>query len=142
MSPGPSAHLSWAELSCHDGTLYPADWRLTRAPDLAATFEAVRILLGGSPIVILSGYRTEAYNATLEGAAAKSQHVQGRALDIWHPSIEPRDIYLTILKAQRIGALPLLGGLGVYRSFVHMDVRPKPPTEHLAVWTGKGVTLP
>lgn len=139
---GPSSHLSWAELACHDGTPYPDDWRLDRAVSLAVTFEDVRALLGGMPIVILSGYRTEAYNHLLEGAASKSQHVQGRALDIWHAGMEPRDVFQTLLHAANAGALPLLGGLGLYRSFVHMDVRPRMIKGHLTLWTGKGVLAP
>ena len=141
---GPSPHLSWSELACHDHarTPYPTIWRADRAVQLAQTFEKVRELLGNVAIVILSGYRTEAFNATLEGAASKSQHVQGRALDIWHQAHEPIDIYRMLRVAQEDGRLPLLGGLGLYRSFVHMDVRPKVPAGHLATWAGRGVTLP
>lgn len=141
MSSGPSAHLLWSELACHDGSFYPLEWREDRAVALALTFEDVRALLGNTPVVILSGYRTEKYNATLEGAASKSQHVQGRALDIWHHAHEPRAVYTTIKLAQRDGALPLLGGLGLYRTFVHMDVRLKVPKGHLATWSGAGVRL-
>lgn len=140
MRRGPSEHLLWTELACHDGTPYPDKWRKSRAVELAETFEDVRALLGGQPIVILSGYRTEAYNATLEGAASKSQHVQGRALDIWHPSLEPVAVWSAIHAA--LDRLPLLGGLGLYRTFVHMDVRPRVPEGHLAVWAGHGITLP
>ena len=142
MSRGPSPHLSWSELACRDGTPYPVIWRASRAVTLAATFEAVRALLGDHPIVILSGYRTEAYNATLEGAASKSQHVQGRALDIWHDALEPVTVFTMLRHAQAQGFLPDLGGLGLYRSFVHVDVRPKPADGHLALWGGRGVTVP
>lgn len=138
---GPSSHLSWSELACHDGTPYPAEWRNDRAAVLALMFEAVRELLGGLPLVILSGYRTAAYNSTLEGAASKSQHVQGRALDLAHPKRSARDVFTAIRAAQQRGELPLLGGLGLYKTFVHMDVRPKVPKGHLAIWTGTGVTL-
>lgn len=141
MSQGPSAHLSWKELACHDGTPYPHDWRFDRAVSLAVTFEDVRAILGNRPIVILSGYRTEAYNSRLEGAASKSQHVQGRALDLTHPELSPREMYDAIRYVQVDGGLPLLGGIGLYRTFVHIDVRPKVPKGHLAVWTGKGVRL-
>lgn len=142
MSDGPSAHLSWKELECHDGTPYPVRWRASRAAMLAETFEKARLLLGGVPIVILSGYRTAAYNMTLEGAASKSQHIEGRALDIWHPAMEPREIWLVLHAASRDGRLPLLGGLGLYRSFLHLDVRPKVPVGHMATWAGTGVELP
>lgn len=139
---GPSQHLSWRELACKDGTAYPHAWRLDRAVVLAVTFEDIRTLLGNQPLIINSGYRTAAYNARLEGAAVKSQHVEGRAIDFRHPVFSPREVFTRIRSAQRRGHLPLLGGLGLYRSFVHMDVRPKMPKGHLAVWSGKGVTVP
>lgn len=139
---GPSAHLLWAELACHDGTPYPSEYRGDRAVMLAATFEHVRELLGNVPLVILSGYRTPAYNATLEGAASKSQHIEGRALDIWHPTMSPRGMFTTILREAQRGSLPLLGGLGLYKTFVHLDVRPKVPKGHLALWGGSGIALP
>lgn len=140
---GPSAHLSWAELACHDDakTPYPVEWRADRAVVLARTFEAVRALLGDSPLVILSGYRTKAYNSKLEGAALSSQHVQGRALDIAHGTLTPKEMYIRILSAQRRGVLPDLGGLGLYKTFVHIDVRPK-QLGRLARWPGAGVILP
>lgn len=138
---GPSVHLSWRELQCHDGTPYPSEWRDDRAHVLGMTFEAVRDLLGGLPLVILSGYRTAAYNSTVEGAALNSQHVQGRALDIAHPRLSARAVFDRIFAAQRRGELPLLGGLGLYGTFVHMDVRPKSQPGHLATWTGKGISL-
>ncbi len=138
---GPSSHLSWKELACHDGTEYPHAWRLDRAVVLAATFEDARAILGNRPLVILSGYRTEAYNSRLEGAASKSQHVQGRAIDFCHPELKPREIFDALRSVHIDGGLPLLGGLGLYRTFVHFDVRPKFPKGHLATWAGAGVTL-
>jgi hypothetical protein len=141
---GPSSHLSWAELACRDAarTPYPAQWRLDRAVVLAVTFEDIRALLGDQPLTVNSGYRTPAYNARLEGSAVKSQHVEGRAIDFTHPTLTPRQVFLAIRAAQRAGTLPLLGGLGLYRGFVHMDVRPKNPPRHLAMWAGKGLTVP
>lgn len=141
---GPSPHLFWSELACHDAaaTPYPHAWRFERATALAATFEDVRALLGAVPLVILSGYRTPAYNATLEGAAEKSQHVEGRAIDLWHPTLQPKAMYQVIEREARRGHLPLLGGLGLYRTFIHLDVRAKVPKGHLARWAGTGVALP
>lgn len=138
---GPSPHLTWSELACHDGTPYPHHWRDDRAVTLGLTFEHVRELLGGTPILILSGYRTPAYNSRLEGAALKSQHVEGRAIDICHPQIEPRAVFAAVMAAQRRGELPLLGGVGLYRTFVHLDVRPK-AGRRVALWAGAGVRLP
>jgi uncharacterized protein YcbK (DUF882 family) len=139
---GPSAHLSWRELACKDGTAYPREWRDDRAVVLAVTFEDVRALLGDRPLTVNSGYRTPAYNARLEGSAVKSQHVEGRAIDFTHPTLTPRQVFSAIRAAQRRGELPLLGGLGFYRGFVHFDVRPRSRPGYLATWAGKGLTVP
>lgn len=143
---GPSLHLSWNELGCWNhqprrfgrfspGELiapYPQQWRDTRAMLAADNFEAVRELLGGLPLTVHSAYRTEDYNAIVDGAKL-SQHVQGRAIDFSHASLPPREIFVRLKEAAAAGKLPLLGGLGSYRTFVHMDVRPK-VGNHLAVW--------
>lgn len=143
---GPSLHISWNELACWNhqqrrfgrfspGELvaaYPQQWRDTRAVQIADNFEAVRALLGNVPMAIHSAYRTEDYNA-LVGGAKMSQHVQGRALDFTHKFFPPREVFLRLKEAAAAGKLPLLGGLGSYKTFVHMDVRPK-VGGHLAVW--------
>lgn len=143
---GPSVHLTWNELSCWNHTgetwtkfapgeriaAYPQQWRENRAQQLALLFEAVRECLGDEPLTILSAYRTEDYNAHV-GGAKMSQHVQGRALDIRHKSLKPREVFARLLELSKAGELPLLGGLGSYRTFVHMDIRPK-VGGHLATW--------
>jgi len=133
---GPTRHLSWRELACHDGTPYPDAWRSNRAVTLGLTFETIRRLLGDRPLAILSGYRTAAYSSRLEGAASHSQHVEGRALDLSHPTLTSREVHGMILAA--LGELPMLGGLGLYRTFVHVDVRPR-LTGRVAQWRGKDV---
>jgi hypothetical protein len=140
---GPSAHLSWRELACKDvaRTPYPVEWRLDRAVILAVTFEDLRALLGDQPLAVHSAYRTVAYNRKIGGARA-SQHCEGRAIDFTHPTLRPREIFIRIRQAQRAGHLPLLGGLGLYRTFVHVDVRPRIRLGYLAMWSGTGITLP
>ena len=102
---GPSQNLSWKELSCHDGSVYPAEWRETRAIPLAQEFEAVRAAVG-QPIGIISAFRTPAYNARIPGAARNSQHVQGRALDLRPPTgLTPRDLYdVVVARASEPGS--------------------------------------
>lgn len=46
-----------------------------------AIFEPLRVNLG-KPLYVSSGYRSAALNAALEGAARKSQHLEGEALDL------------------------------------------------------------
>jgi uncharacterized protein YcbK (DUF882 family) len=98
---GPSAHLSWDELSCHDAvrTPYPLDWRHdpSRLPALCHAFEDIRsecAMEAGllCPIIVSSGYRTPGYQAMLQAhpefkAAKRSQHCEGRALDLVCPRL-------------------------------------------------------
>ena len=125
---GPSLHLTWLELACRDSarTPYPAKWRATRALLLAGVFEALRDAVG-LPLVVLSAYRTPEHNRAV-GGARNSQHVEGRALDL----LPPRGWKVTDLAAVA-AAVPAIRGLGLYPTFVHIDVR---PTERRAVWTG------
>jgi uncharacterized protein YcbK (DUF882 family) len=123
---GPSPHLSWAELACADGTEYPHAWRASRAVALARAFEALRAAVG-QPLVVLSGYRTPGHNKRIGGAKA-SQHVEGRALDLRPPAgWTPDDL------ADMARDCPGITGLGVYPTFVHIDVR---PATRLHTWRG------
>ncbi len=140
MPAGPSVHLSWSELSCKDRgrTPYPLVFiRDGRAATLSALFEQVRSLLGGQPLTVLSGYRTPEHNRKI-GGSPDSQHVQGRALDVAHPTLLPRQVVDLVKQAKAAGALPLLGGLGLYEKagFVHIDTRPVPTGRTLIVWNG------
>jgi len=130
--PGPSPHLSWAELACKDGTPYPQKWRMDRAVELALAFETIRELCG-FPILISSAYRTPEYNARInggQGGAKNSQHCEGRALDLAPP--RPPQLWalrLAVIKARQRG---LIRGIGLYRGFIHIDTRPG----RNATWTG------
>lgn len=132
MTHGPSLHLGWAELACHNGVPYPLDWRESRAVPLAVEFEAIRSLLG-VPISILSAYRTPAYNARIPGAAKASQHVQGRALDLAVPKgLAVRDVLRAALAVAHRPESKLRG-IGEYAWGVHIDIR---PGLRLARWSG------
>lgn len=67
------------------------------------------------PIELFSGYRTRQRNATIEGAAPNSEHVNGRAGDLTVPGLSPRQV------ADLAERIPGLGGLGRYPSFTHID---------------------
>lgn len=135
-----SAHLSFDELACHDGirTPYPLDFRAdpTRLPALCQAFEAIRAecsLEAGMPcpIVVTSGYRTPEYQAMLARhpqfkAAARSQHVQGRALDLACPRLlDYEQFALAVKRASAHAGSPIR-----YIEFrptcmyIHVDVRP------------------
>ena len=144
----PSAHLSWDELACWNRlgrewnghapsaliAAYPAVWREARAIQLVATFEEIRSRLGDHPMVVNSAYRRNDYNRAV-GGAAMSQHVLGRALDLRHATVKPKAFFDEVRELYAEGFLPFLGGIGRYKTFVHIDVRPR-VNNRLAVWTG------
>lgn len=70
-----------------------------------------------SKILINSGYRTAAFNSSLEGAAQNSEHVKAKAADIRIPGVGTEPL-ANLIKV--IG----VGGVGTYltREFVHLDV--------------------
>jgi len=98
---------------------------------LCEAMEVARAIVGKG-FYILSGYRSPEYNKKLPGAARKSQHMEGRAADIQVIGYSPEklhDLFLELHNMRRIR----LGGLGLYPTFVHVDVR---PGQRLARWTG------
>ena len=130
---GPSPHLSWAELGCHDRarTPYPAEWRLSRALRLAVEFERIRARCG-LPLVVASGYRTPEHNRRV-GGARYSQHVEGRALDLKPPKNWTARGLLGVVRLVAEEADSAIRGIGLYETFVHIDTRPSP---RLVVWHG------
>jgi zinc D-Ala-D-Ala carboxypeptidase len=128
MLANPSEHLTWKELACKDGTLYPNDFILDgRVYKLAHTFENIRKLCGNQSLIIHSAYRSPKYNKKV-GGASHSQHLFGKALDI-EPTKFSVDTFHKIIFQHAI-ALGI-GGLGHYPTFIHIDIRDVPK---LVVW--------
>lgn len=71
----------------------------------------------GKAVIINSAYRTEAHNKAI-GGATYSQHKYGLAADIRINGVTPKEIaaYVETL-------MPTSGGIGIYKSFCHVDVR-------------------
>jgi zinc D-Ala-D-Ala carboxypeptidase len=130
-------HFHVAEFASRDGRLYPADWVRDRLRPLCQTLEVIRSAIGGLPIVIVSGYRSPEHNARVKGAR-NSQHMAGRAADIRVADLSADMLWSKIRVLYSAGQLPHLGGLGRYKSWVHVDVR---GGERLAMWSGKGVDV-
>lgn len=70
------------------------------------------------PLIINSGYRTVAYNSSLKNSSPKSQHMFGNAADIYISGVSPLKLY-SWLNSKYPNSL----GLGIYDTFVHVDVR-------------------
>lgn len=115
-----SAHFDSSEFSCRDGSEHPIN------PNLINMLEWIRNFYR-RPVTIMSGYRSPDYNAAV-GGAKRSQHLLGNAADIVIAGIEPRSV--AYVAARQFPH----GGIGEYRTFVHIDCRPGK-----ARWKGKGV---
>lgn len=74
----------------------------------------------GSPLIILSGYRSPAYNRAI-GGARSSQHLQFAALDLAPSNGRVRELFDAAHEMRAAGTFR--GGIGRYPSFVHIDIR-------------------
>ena len=125
-----TAHFKAEEFKCPKDGVPPAEL-YDNLERLCMQLEALREELG-KPILVISGYRSPNFNASLHGAK-KSQHMFATASDIKVKGVSPRKVHSTILKLIKEGKMEQ-GGLGLYETFVHYDVR-----GHKARWYGKGV---
>lgn len=107
-----SAHFSRKEMACHCGCGFN-----TVNPALVEKLEAIRAHFG-APVIVNSACRCPKHNAS-QGGAVKSQHVLGNAADIRVKGFTPSQVADFVDKAW-----PDTGGLGRYRTFTHVDVRP------------------
>ena len=85
--------------------------------ELARHLEQLRAIVK-APVTILSGYRCPDHNRKV-GGAPMSQHVQGIAADVMVKGLTPAKIKRAAEQVARFNA----GGIGVYRSWVHVDLR-------------------
>jgi hypothetical protein len=65
-------------------------------PRLAAFLEEVKTVLGGKPIIINRGFRSEAVNNAV-GSSNKSDHRRGCAADIRVPGMTPDEVVRAII---------------------------------------------
>lgn len=107
------------EFKCNDGTKVPIELE-TNVRLLAAQLQVLRDYIG-IPIHLNSGYRTEAYNNSV-GGSPKSQHKLAKAADMTTVKYTPKQLGAIIKKLIKEDKI-LQGGVGIYPSFVHYDIR-------------------
>ena len=107
------------EFRSRDGAKMPLDV-LENIKDLACNLQVLRDFLGES-IKVNSGYRSEAHNKAV-GGVKTSKHTKGLAADIRVKDLDTDDLYLIIEALIKQGDMQE-GGLGVYDTFVHYDIR-------------------
>jgi len=99
--------------------------------ELAENLQVLRDHLGKA-IRIISGYRSLKYNRKIDGAR-RSQHLTASAADVKISGMTPKEIRDVIEQLIKDGLMKQ-GGIGVYTSFLHYDVR-----NRKVRWFGKGV---
>src|SRR5699024_4585273 len=109
------------EFDSKDGAKMPLEVKIN-VVKLACNLQRLRNYLG-KPIIINSGYRSPNHNANT-GGAKNSQHVLGKAADIRINGANPIEIYNAIEYLISKGEM-MQGGLGIYNTFVHYDIRKK-----------------
>ena len=109
-----------SEFDCKCGCNMPDDV-LANITKLASQLQYIRDNVA-LPITINSGYRCEAHNKSV-GGSKNSQHLLGKAADIVINGLDPvLDTYDYLDDLMRTGEI-LQGGLGMYQSFTHYDIR-------------------
>jgi uncharacterized protein YcbK (DUF882 family) len=93
---------------------------LENVKELAYHLQRLRDKLD-KPIKINSGYRCAKHNKKI-GGAKRSQHVLGNAADIVVEDKKPIEVFNFVDKLQRLNMFKL-GGLKVYNTFTHLDIR-------------------
>lgn len=109
------------EFECNDQSIMPAKV-LGNVTELAKNLQVIRDHIG-KPIRINSGYRSPEYNEKV-GGVKKSQHLTGKAADMRVLGMSPKqlhDVILELIDSKKIKQ----GGIGLYPTFVHYDIRGK-----------------
>ena len=109
-----------SEFDCKCGCEMPEDV-LANVTKLANQLQYVRDNVA-MPITINSGYRCQAHNKSV-GGSENSQHLLGKAADIVINGLDPvLDTYDYLDDLILTGEI-LQGGLGMYKTFTHYDIR-------------------
>lgn len=121
-------HFSLGELACRCAGRFCAG-EYWHAPEFLDALEGMRVAVG-APLVLTSGHRCPQWNAAV-GGAPRSRH-KTLAVDI---SLTGHDREVLKAAALRNG----FTGLGLARSFLHVDRRARPTTWYYArskaLWT-------
>lgn len=106
-----SANFKVSEFACKDGsdTVFISLGLVSVLQKIRDHFE--------KPVIINSAYRNDTYNKKV-GGAEYSQHKYGKAADICISGVSPATIAAYVETI-----MPNTGGIGIYRDFVHVDVR-------------------
>ena len=106
-----STNFKVKEFACSDGSD-----PIFVDTDLVNILQKIRSHFGKS-VTITSAYRTPGKNKAC-GGTTYSQHLYGKAADIKVNGVTPKKV---AAYAEKL--LPKSGGIGIYKTFTHIDVR-------------------
>ena len=112
-------NFSKIEFDSRDGAEMPTQI-LDNVKIVAQNLQRVRDYTG-LPIHINSGYRSVEHNRRI-GGVPNSFHTKGMAADIVIRGKSPLDVFKLMRELMKSGIISK-GGLGLYDSFVHYDIR-------------------
>ena len=104
-----SKNFDWREFAC------PCCGKNLTSSKLVEAVQQIRDLVG--PVRINSGYRCPQHNAAV-GGAKHSRHLLGTAADIKPLQASMQDVLDAALTIGEFAG----GGIGVYRTFIHVDL--------------------
>ena len=105
-----SSNFKVKEFACQDGSD-----PIFIDSELVSVLQKIRNHFGKA-VTITSAYRTPNHNKNV-GGTTYSQHLYGKAADIKVQGIAPKDV------AKYAETLLDEGGIGIYNTFTHIDVR-------------------
>lgn len=114
-----TTNFNLEEFHCKDGTPIPNEY-MGNVLELANNLQVLRDEIN-IPITIISGYRTPKHNAE-EGGKKASRHLIAQAADIVTRVYTPQQLVFIIERLIKEKKMKQ-GGIGIYPSFVHYDVR-------------------
>ncbi len=115
-------NFSMDEFECKCGCIMP-EFVKKNVQELAENLQVLRDVVGR--LDPTNGYRCKEHNADV-GGVVNSQHLKGKAADIKSKTLNPKEIATVVddlMKNEKFK----LGGVGIYNTFTHVDIRGSRP---------------